>query len=291
MPIFSRKAHASGFTLIELVITITISGIVIGFAALFFSGPVQGFTDQVRRAELVDAAESALRRMGRDIRRALPNSVRVTTNGTVTAVEILNSVEGVRYRGGPPPGSTNAWLTFATDDGAFNSIGQFDSISKPFSSTTHYLSIYNVGVIGADAYELSNVITPAGTEIEIENAAEAGEDNITLNPSFQFAYPSPRQRVYLIDSPASFLCDTATGELTRYSGYSIASNQSDRDSAAELLAAGASDSIMSNHLSACTFTYTPGTAQRAALMSLALTLTQDGESITLLQQVHVDNVP
>jgi MSHA biogenesis protein MshO len=285
------KAYATGFTLIELIITMTITGIVIGFAALFFSGPVQGFTDQVRRAELVDAAESALRRMGRDIRRAVPNSIRVTTNGTVTALEILNTVEGVRYRAGPPPGNTNAWLTFSTDDGAFNSIGLFDSITKPFSSTTHYLSIYNVGVVGADAYELSNVITPAGTEIEIEAAVEAGEDNITVNPSFQFAYPSPRQRVYLIDTPASFLCDTATGELTRYSGYSIASNQADRDSSAELLGAGGSDSILSNNLTACTFTYTPGTAQRAALITLSLTLTQDGESISLLQQVHVDNVP
>ncbi len=161
----------------------------------------------------------------------------------------------------------------------------------PFSSTTHYLAIYNVGVTGADAYEMSNVITPAGTQIDIANAAEAGEDNIVLTPSFQFTYPSPRQRVYLIDTPASFLCDSATGELTRYDGYTITSNQSDRDSAAELLAAGGSDSIMSNNLTACTFTYTPGTAQRAALISLALTLSKDGESINLLQQVHVDNVP
>ena len=285
------KANASGFTLIELVITMSITGIVLGFAALFFSGPIQGFIDQVRRAELVDSAESSLRRMGRDIRRAVPNSLRVTTSGTVTALEVLNSIEGVRYRAGPPPGNTNAWLTFATADGAFNSIGQFDAITKPFTSTTHYLSIYNVGVAGADGYEMSNVITPAGTQIDIANAAEAGEDNIVLTPSFQFTYPSPRQRVYLIDTPASFLCDTATGRLTRYSGYTIASNHSDRDSSGELLAAGASDSIMSDNLSACTFTYTPGTAQRAALMSLSLTLTQDGESITLLQQVHVDNVP
>ncbi len=285
------KSHASGFTLIELIITITITAIVVGFAALFFSGPVRGFTDQVRRAELVDAAESALRRMGRDIRRAVPNSIRVTTNGTVTALEIINTVEGVRYRAGPPPGNTNAWLTFATDDGAFNSIGQFDAITKPFSSTTHYLAIYNVGVTGADAYEMSNVITPAGTQIDIANAAEAGEDNIVLTPSFQFTYPSPRQRVYLIDTPASFLCDTATGELTRYSGYTVTSLQSARDSAAELLGAGASDSIMSDNLTACTFTYTPGTAQRAALISLSLTLSKDGESINLLQQVHVDNVP
>lgn len=269
----------------------TLTVIVVAFAALFFNGPVKGFTDQVRRAELVDAAESSLRRMGRDIRRALPNSIRVTTVGSVTALEILNSVEGIRYRAGPPPGNTNAWLSFAAADAAFNSIGQFDAITKPFSSTSHYLSIYNVGVAGADAYELSNVITPVGTQIDIANAAEAGEDNIVLTPSFQFAYTSPRQRVYLIDSPVSFLCDTTAGTLTRYSGYSIATSHASRDTAAELLGAGASDSIMADKLTACTFTYTPGTAQRAALISMSLTLSDEGETITLLQQVHVDNVP
>ena len=50
------NARAAGFTLIELVITMTIMGILISFAALFINGPVHGFTDQVRRAALVDAA-------------------------------------------------------------------------------------------------------------------------------------------------------------------------------------------------------------------------------------------
>ncbi len=285
------KTHAAGFTLIELVITMTIMGILISFAALFFSGPVRGFTDQARRAELVDSAESALRRMGRDIRRALPNSVRVRTNGSIAAIEFLNTVEGIRYRAGPPPGNADGYLTLSAADGAFNSIGLFDAITKPFSSTSHYLSIYNVGVPGADAYELLNVITPTGTQIDIDAAAEAGEDNIVLTPAFQFAYPSPRQRVYLVDTPVSFLCDTATGTLNRYDGYTITGNHADRDSAAELVAAGGTAGLMSDNMSACTFTFTPGTAQRAGLITLALTVSQDGESIVLLQQVHVDNVP
>jgi len=287
------KAHAAGFTMIELVITMTITTIVVAFAGLFIAGPVRGFSDQVRRAELVDSAESSLRRMGRDIRRALPNSVRVRDIGSIKALELLNAVEGIRYRAGPPPGNADAWLNFAAADGAFNSIGLFDSITKPFSSTTHYLSVYNVGVPGADAYELTNVITPPGTEIEIEiiTVGAPGEDRVTLNPAFQFAYPSPRQRVYLIDTPVSFLCDTAAGTLTRYSGYAITSNQADRDTAAELLAAGGTAALMSDNLTACTFIFTPGTAQRAGLVTLSLTVGQDGESIVLLQQVHVDNVP
>ncbi|MCH8073266.1 MAG: type II secretion system protein [Proteobacteria bacterium] len=284
------KTHAAGFTMIELVITMTITTIVVAFAGLFIAGPVRGFTDQVRRAELVDSAESSLRRMGRDIRRALPNSVRVRDIGSIKALELLNAVEGIRYRAGPPPGNANAWLSLAAADGAFNTIGTFDTIIKPFTSTTHYLSVYNVGVAGANAYELTNVITPEGTEIEIENNS-AGEDRITLNPAFQFAFPSPRQRMYLIDTPVSFLCDTAAGTLTRYSGYAITSSQADRDTAAELLAAGGTAALMSDNLTACTFTYTPGTAQRAGLVSISLTVGQDGENIVLLQQVHIDNVP
>ena len=284
------RAHTAGFTLIELIITMSITTVVVAFAALFINGPVKGFTDQVRRAELVDSAESSLRRMGRDIRRALPNSVRVRDVGSITALELLNTVEGIRYRAGPPPGNADAWLNLAAADGAFNSIGQFDAITKPFSSSTHYLSVYNVGVVGANAYELLNVITPPGTEIEIEDNA-AGEDRVTMSPAFQFAYPSPRQRVYLIDTPVSYLCDTATGTLTRYSGYTITSDQADRDTAVELLAAGGTAALMSDNMSACTFTFTPGTAQRAGLVTLTLNVAQDGESIVLLQQVHIDNVP
>ena len=285
------KAQSAGFTLIELIVTMTIMVIIVSFGALMISGPVSGFTDQVRRAELVDSAESSLRRIGRDVRRSLPNSVRITTNGSITALELLNVVEGVRYRAGPPPGDANARLIFNTADGAFNSIGLFNAITKPFSSTTHYLSVYNVGVTGANAYELSNVITPPGTQIDIDAAAEAGEDNVQLDPWFQFAYPSPRQRIYLIDTPVSFLCDTATGNLTRYAGYAIATNQADRDSAAELLAAGGVAALMSDNLTACTFTFTPGTAQRDGLVTMSLTVADAGESIVLLQQAHIDNVP
>ena len=285
------KAQSAGFTLIELIVTMTIIVIIVSFGAFMISGPVSGFTDQVRRAELVDSAESSLRRIGRDVRRSLPNSVRITTNGSITALELLNVVEGVRYRAGPPPGDANARLIFNTADGAFNSIGLFNAIAKPFSSTTHYLSVYNVGVAGANAYELINVITPPGTQIDIDAAAEAGEDNVQLDPWFQFAYPSPRQRIYLIDTPVSFLCDTATGNLTRYAGYAIATNQADRDSAAELLAAGGVAALMSDNLTACTFTFTPGTAQRDGLVTMSLTVADAGESIVLLQQAHIDNVP
>ena len=280
----------SGFTLVELVVTLVISVVVIGFVSVFISGPIMGFTDQARRAGLADAADSALNLLVRDIRRALPNSVRISTNGSTQALEVLSSVDGARYRRSPP-GVAAQILDFTTADGAFNTIGSFTQVAKPFTSTSHYLVVYNVGIPGADAYALTDVITPPGTQITIANDTPAGEDRVTLAPAFQFAYESPRQRLYLVDTPVTYLCDTATGNLGRYVGYPIAASQSDRDSRAELLAAGAADATVADQITACGFNYAPGTAERAALVTINLTVSSQGESISLLRQVHVDNAP
>lgn len=285
------RSTQKGFTLVELVITIVLMTIVISFMSVFIAGPIKAFNDQGRRAELVDVAENSLRRIARDIRRALPNSVRVTSSGSVVALELLNTVDGARYRNRPPPGNPSKRLRFTGPDDAFNSIGTFSGITRPFSSTTHYLSVYNVGVPGANAYELANVITPPGTRIDIDTDAVPGEDNVRLTPAFQFAYASPGQRIYLVDRPVSYLCDTVAGTLTRYSGYAITANQADRDSNGELLGAGADMTLVADNVSTCSAAYTAGTAERAGLVSLTISITDAGETVSLLHQVHVDNVP
>jgi MSHA biogenesis protein MshO len=280
-----------GFTLIELIVTIVLSAIVVSFMAMFIAGPIRGYNDQTRRARLVDLADDALRNISRDIRRALPNSIRVTTNGSVVAIEMLNTVDGVRYREQPPPDDDSKRLDFAAADTAFNTIGAFTGIAKPFSSAAYYLAVYNVGVPGANAYELANVITPPGTTITIDADSLAGEDAVTLSPGFQFAYGSPDRRMYLVDGPIAYLCDTTAGTLVRYTGYTIAADQSTRDSAAELGAAGASAERVANRISGCGAAYSPGTAQRAGLVSLRLGVSEAGETISLLHQVHVSNAP
>ncbi len=286
-----NRKRTPGFTLIELVITIALSTIVVGFMAIFIAGPVASYNDQARRAALVDLAENSLRRIARDIRRALPNSVRLDSSGSITALELLNTVDGSRYRDRPPPGNPAKRLRFTAADDAFNGIGGFRNITKPFSSNTHYLSIYNVGVPGANAYELANVITPPGTQIDIDSDTVPGEDNVRISPAFRFSFGSPGQRVFLVDGPVTFLCDNASGTLVRYANYAITTDQANRNSAAELLAAGADATLIADHINNCSMAYAPGTAQRAGLISIALAVTDTGETVSLLHQVHVDNVP
>ena len=80
-----------GFTLIELIMVIVIVGILATITTKIITFPVSSYLDLQRRTTLVDTAELALRLMQRDIRRSLPNSVRITGGGTV--IELLQEFD------------------------------------------------------------------------------------------------------------------------------------------------------------------------------------------------------
>lgn len=288
---------AGGFTLIELVITIAVGSVVVAFMAMFIVTPMTIYTSQTRRAMLVDAADSALRFIGRDLRAALPNSVRVGTSGSVTALELLATVDGARYQDSGPLSNPALALDFTALDGAFATTVPFTQVpalsatgTLPWTSNAYYLAIYNVDVPGANAYETgSKVITTAGTTITISAGATTNQNLVTLSPPFQFAFGSPGQRVFLVSGPVSYLCDTVAATLTRYSGYTIASTQA--TSAAALNAAGASSALVASNVAGCAFVLSVGSAQRNALATLTLQITQSGESVQLLHEVNVVNAP
>ena len=284
-----RRPCARGMTLIELIIVITLTAIVMTFMAMFLITPIHAYTDNSARAQLIDAADGAQRLLGRDLRAALPNSVRITTNGNVVALEFLATIDGARYRDNGPLTDPKRWLDFSAADGAFATTVPFSQITLPWSSSTAYLAIYNVGVPGANAYDLANVITPPGTAISITAGSAANEQLVTLNPAFKFAWGSPGKRVYLVSGPVSYLCDTAAGTLTRYAGYPISATQP--ADAATLSTEGASAGVVADAVSGCQFSYSPGTAARAGLATLALQLAKNGQHIQLLNQVHLVNAP
>ena len=287
------RLQAKGFSLIELVIVIVISGILAGIITSFITQPVQGFIDLSRRATLVYSAESAMRRMQRDIRRALPNSIRVNAAGT--AIEMINTVEGARYRDAPPPGNPNNRLVFNALDTDFDVLGNLNSLGV----TGLRLSIYNIGnvdlagvpIAGENAYagnnlDGTNVVSPASTAITITNSGN--EDHINIGGGgFQFSFESPNNRVYLVDSGISYIC--SGGQLLRYSNYDFTNTNQPVPPAG----AGVVSALMADNIGNCIFTYDPGSPSRSGLMTLDLSVTDaaTGETVRLLHQVHVDNAP
>lgn len=277
-----------GFTLVEAVIVIIIAGIVASMVAVFITRPIEGYADLSRRAELVDQGELALRRMQRDTRRALPNSVRI--DGTGQVLEILHVRSGGRYRlnpGGAGFSAAACRLRFNNTDDSFAVMG---TLSEP-PQAGDQLVISNWNTLGtlANAYFGDNR-SPATLTLNPADGT-CSENYLTLSAAFQFPYESQQQRFFIVDTPVTYLCDTTAGTLRRYEGYIITADQTDVDTDAELVAAGATSALVVDNLSGCNFAYAPGTPSRSGLVSLAVSITQDNERIALQQQFHVDNIP
>ncbi len=294
-----QRSGESGVTLLELVITISITSVLAGGVAVFITAPLEGFRDLSRRARLVDSAESALRRMSRDVRRALPNSVRIGAGATV--LELLHVSDGARYRreAGTNPGpvvhdTVSDLLSFSTaGDDSWNAVGRFESLAftsgVPLAAGTR-LAIYTTSTaVYADAATSADpgLITPASTSITVVD--DTDEDQVQLSDSFQFRFESPEQRFYVVDTPVTYLCDLASGRLTRFSGYAIAQSQPTDAGAPPLVAAPSARVAVG--VSVCSFLYEPGSSQRSGLLTLELTVAEAGEQVRLLHQVQVENAP
>jgi len=265
----ARPRRQRGFTLIEAVMTIAITGVVIAVVSVFIVPATTAYFDSAARARLTDQADVALRRIARDLAAALPNSARVTSNGR--GLELIPVSAAARYavESGDP-------LQFGTADPSFSIIGPPLRLRR----ASQQLAWYNLGAgtSDADAYTLANV-----------RAATSAAGNATTvsmtNAGLPNALQAPPYRVYAIEPPVSYRCDLAAGTLVRHTGYGFLATQPDPPT-------GGSAAVLARDVSACSFGYDAATVSaRYGLVTLRLTLQSRGESVSLYQTVHVDNLP
>lgn len=278
-----------GFTLVEMIVVITITGIIAAIVAVFIRAPVEGYVAAARRAWLTDVADTALRRIARDVQAALPNSLRPTTScvaGVTTncGLELLLTATGGRYR--------HDDACFSTGCTSLTTLGSV--IGGNGEHVGRRLVIYNLHNNESGNCSSANPSAWCGQNAPIITASSEGGDNDVFsfaNMTFAPGTGSPSRAFFIVSGPVAYVCSNVgmsggngTGELRRFEGYAMSAGQS-------IPPAGATGHLLAGHVSACRIHYAPAVVGTQGLLELYLEITEAGETVGLHHEVHVDNAP
>lgn len=292
------------FTLVELVVAIAIASVIGAVIATYLTVPLRASADVARRAALTDEADTALRRLDRDLSRALPNSVRVATLGPIVLVEYLDVRTAGRYRSQPSGGATGTDTCPDTDsdglanedvltigagvlgpgvsDTCFRSLGNVTDLAS-IVPNADYVVVNNTGDAANDGDAYANGAATGANKARIlaVSAAADAENRFVLenNPAIaSFTRPSSVSGFHVVSGPVTWQCDPTTGRLTRHAGYAIQAAQP-----TAFPQPGSSSAILATSVAACTVAFRPA----AGLISLTLSLARDGETVNLYHEIHV----
>jgi MSHA biogenesis protein MshO len=278
-----------GFTLVELVVVMVITGIMAATIAVFFKPAVDSYFDARRRAELTDTADTALRRIGREVRRAVPNSIRIPND---QCFELVPTKAGGLYRRAVDIVNANSDPLDTTGPDS-----SFDALSTPAVAPVagDFVVIGNQNT--NDVYSGATRGTVASwTSPPAPGGAVVGVGRIALAAATQFpaGYDGGRfqvvdnneQSVFYICSGAGVAGNNGTGQLLRLvrpfnTVYPVA------------CPATVGAVPLAANVASCSFVYNlnQGATQQSGFVWMRIELLSAGERVALVYGVHVSNVP
>jgi MSHA biogenesis protein MshO len=268
--------------LVELIMVIVIMGVIGGTVAVFMKSPIDAYFDTARRAGIADVADTTVRRMARDIRKALPNSIRLSGN---ECIEFIPTRTGGRYRSEEITAGDESSLKFTAADESFNMLGLNadlppDQQIRASGGVNDIVAVYNLGITGSDAYAVNNTAAITGVNVSPLAATET-EIKMVGNPT-KFPLASGSNRFHIIpgdEKIVSYIC--SSGKLYRNSNYAYSpSCPAPTVGTTPLIATEAS----------CNFVYTTPDV-RNGLVQMSMTFSNSGETVSIYHEVHVNNTP
>jgi len=253
-----------GFTLVELVMVIVVLSILALGTSRYIITSTQSFVVSAERAKLIATARVAVEQVARQMRNALPNSVRIFASGR--CMEYFPILVGSSTTEPILPASTSLG---SSQFDLMTSVNNYAVIAAFSASELYDSSLPSPGVIAATSLN-------AGTNYKA----------IPLTGPHTFTRTSPTQRVYLVANPVRF-CVTAEGNLMQYNGYGI-------EDTTPIVPSGANSVLVAEHLDiagATSFVYTAGTLTNNALVQVNLAFSKGGEGVNMSHEVQIRNVP
>lgn len=278
------RSRVRGFTLVELVVVITIASIITIFLVFFLTTPVDSYFAQTRRSDLVDAQDRILRNVTADVSTALPGSLRSTASGSVLAFELLATTGVARYYGPgdksylPPAQQTAQELSTGSLDSRFYTIGHYGP------TTGAYLAVTGPGA--PSAYALTGIMT---SQFTITVSGPTSEDHVILTGGgFTFSGASPTHSSFIVSGPVTYICDTTptVQTLRRFSNYPVTATQPTNAAAAPLSAPTVRNSLIATNVTACSVNpYQPAAGNVGQMLLLQVTLTSNGEVLQVFHEI------
>lgn len=256
--------RTGGFTLVELVTVIVILGILALGTVGFIADSGRGLGSTIARSELATDARFLVERLTRELRNALPGSVRVSG----ACLEYIPVAGASRY----------ITLPVAGPAAAFRSV-PIDPLPLPADVR---VAVYP----GSSAYSLSSP-GPVSPPVTVSAPDADNEVTVTFDSAHRFISESPTRRYFLVTGPVSYCVDGSA--LYRYVDYGFVAAQ---PGPATLPAGLPGRALVTEQItSAVPFTLSGATLTRNAVVALDLTLARDDDSVRLSHLVGVRNVP
>jgi MSHA biogenesis protein MshO len=279
MPCRSRSKRA-GFTLIEMVTVILILSIIVVGVSSFVIFGTRIFVESSAVDQVLSQSRFGIERMTRDIRRAVPNSMRVltATDGSYQCLELLPISTSTSYLDAPVfPQTAQNSLT------AIKSVGSITAAQSVLIYPLTTIEIYH----------------PLGTTAKrftVQSVAESGDQlTINLSQSVRFTEASPLKRLYLADNPLSYcFINTANNvELRLYQNYGYQPNQPSPTMLPTVMGDGVlmAQNITNTLAVNPAIILMPSTLVTNAIVHLQPVFSVNGETFNYQHQVQVMNVP
>ena len=294
-----RGNRQRGFTLVELITVVIILGIVgIGITSYLGFG-VQIYTDAVGRERQLGDARFVVERLTRELREALPNSVRVGISGSTQCIEFLPIVGSATYVD-IPVGETDDEIVLVRPTASVSDdevIAGAKLVVYPLAANEIYVdpvpSSNKVGKVFLLSIEDDEKLTPIRNTADLNEsvtATMAAQTYYIRNKvKVEFSAHSPTGRYYLVDTAVSYCADG--DKILRYGGYWRNGNQQVPPLAVTQGILMAENQTNSAITGTKPFSVDPPTLQRNAIVQLSLNFAHGDEALKLFHEVHIANVP